>query len=81
MSKPTWTATAIQMYIQGEVNNSKARQRDGSNVVIPLPKLQASGEFDVNWNIEAGDIENADIHLPDIVRVIDELRFLVALKE
>lgn len=78
MSKPSWTAAEIQQYLQDEVNNTKARQRDGSNIVIPLPTLQASGEFGVNWEIS--EIENAGIYLADIVKMIDELRMRITLK-
>lgn len=78
MSKPSWTAAEVQQYLQDEVNNTKARQRDGSNIVIPLPTLQASGEFGVNW--EMSEIENAGIYLADIVKMIDELRMRITLK-
>jgi len=79
MSKPSWTAAEIQKYLQDEVNNTKAKQRDGSNIVIPLPTLQASGEFGVNW--EMAEIENAGIYLADIVKMMDELRLRVVLKK
>lgn len=78
MSKPIWTAEKIQQHLQSEVNAIKAVQEDGANINIPLPSFHTSDKYDVNWEI--GAIENVSHYLPEIIKIIDALKFEVNLK-